>query len=628
MTLQPGKVGPATLLFLSTEILCYFLFSVWWRVQVPLWLGIGFAFGHLLGLAVILWLWECWKPDVDLEQQQPIPAPAAPLTRWPILLVMVAGLMTQWAFFGVPVLSGPDEPVMIHDHARQVSSFLASGPMVVTGLILASIAILVVTLQLVRPAVAEEGMLRTLTSRWPWLALLVMVMIGYGLAEGASRINWGLAERWPPLGTVLLLPLKLATMDEIVSLRLISALFYCGTGYLVYRMVRAETSQLAALSAAILLMTSPAFFNWGHYAFREMGGVFFLTLGVFCLQRLTHWRRPEDFALVFAVAALGYLQRRPSALLALIAGITILWVFHWRLFSWKNLRALAMPALAMIWVVLPWLAISSNVRVYVLYIEHLTEKGTLLSYALALPGQAGWALVILSIAGLISGLLCRRKVTWIVLCWVLLLNFLFIMDVTAPRVIDRFAIHFMPGLAILSGLALGVLKGRKLAAAATLTAIAGVATLGTWFLDDKRAVPLLARDGLRYSAEPLLPFDQVASWLDAETRELADGERLNIYLPIPLQTSLPLYLSKHRNYRIRLHEANRRTFRPNKDLDIAFAACRTENCDYMVVPVHRQGHLILHPEYDLASLEARQPDGVVRFTADHGTVLLVPPPLE
>ena len=225
-------------------------------------------------------------------------------------------------------------------------------------------------------------------------------------------------------------------------------------------------------------------------------------------------------------------------LLAVVAGITILLAFRQRLFTRTNLRVLVLPALAMDWVVLPWIAISSNLRVYVLYLEHLIAPDTLLSYALALPGQVGWPLLILSISGLIAGLLARRKVVGIVLCRMLLLNFLFVMDVTAPRVIDRFATHFVPGLAILAGIALGALDGRKLVAASVLAALSGIAVLGTWFFDDGRRVSLLSRDGLRYATEPLLPFDQVAEWLDSESRQLPDGERLDFYLPIPCRARL------------------------------------------------------------------------------------------
>ena len=626
MANRPAKLGSTTLVFLCTEILCYFLFSIWWRVGIPLWVGIGLAFCHLVMLLFVLWLWERWKTGVDLGVAGRKPGPVEDRLPGALILLLVLGLSAQWFFFGDPVLSGPDEPVMIRDHSKQVSSLLASGPMVVTALVVSCFAILAASLRLVSSPASGYAPYRALVDRWPWFALLGLATIGYGMAEGASRINWGLAERWPPLGTVLLLPLSLMGLDEVLALRLLSALFYCGTAYLVFRIVRMESSRLAGLGASVLLMTAPAFFNWGHYAFREMGGVFFFTLGVHCLQRLLHWRRADDYALVFAVTALGYLQRRPTALLAVVAGITILLAFRQRLFTLTNLRVLALPALAMVWVVLPWIAISSNVRVYVLYLEHLIAPDTLLSYALALPGQVGWPLLVLSISGLIAGLLAWRKVVGIVLCWMLFLNFLFVMDVTAPRVIDRFAIHFVPGLAILAGIALGALDGRKLVAASVLAALSGIAVLGTWFFDDGRRISLLSRDGLRYATEPLLPFDQVAEWLDSESRQLPDGERLDLYLPIPLQSSLPLYLSRSRSFRVRLHEANRRAFRPNRDLDVAFASCREAGCDYLVVPVHRQGHLVLHPEHDIASLEAKQPTGIQRFDARHGMVFLVPPP--
>ena len=626
MTYRTSNVVTATYLFLFTEIVCYFLFSVWWRGQVPLWIGVGLAFCHLLGLIAILSLWERWKAGVELGEPQKRQFPNGPGQLWPILILMSVGLLAQWPFFGDPVLSGPDEPVMIRDHAKQVSSLLASGPFVVGGLVLACAAAFIVSLGLVGPEAFLQAITREPASKWFWLALLVVVMLGYGLAEGASRFNWGLAERWPPLGTVLLLPLQLAGLDEIIALRLISALFYCGTAYLVFRIVHMDAGQVAAMGAAALLMTAPAFFNWGHYAFREMGGVFFFTLGVYFLQRLLRGHRAEDYALVCAVVSLGYLQRRPSVLLAGVAAITILLAFRSRLFTWTNIRALALPAMAMVWVALPWIAISSNVRVYVLYVEHLAEPGTLLSYVMALPGQAGWPLAALSFAGMISGLLARRRITWIVLCWLLLLNFLFVMDVTAPRVVDRFAIHFIPGLAILAGMALGTLTGRKLVTAVMVAVVAGFATLATWFMDDGREFTLLPRSGLRYADEPLLPFDQVAIWLERRVRELPDGERLNLYLPIPLQTSLPLYLRKNRVHRVTLHEAGRRNYRPNRDLDVAFESCRRVNCDYMVITVHPHGHLILHPDHDMASLEARQSAGVQRFSAEHGLVLLVPPP--
>jgi hypothetical protein len=617
--------GPATRLFLFTEIACYFLFSIWWRGQVPPWVGVLLALGHLLGLLALLWLWERWKPGIRLGEPDSGSSdgrePEHPWTPW---LFASAGFAVHWRFVTDPVLSGPDEPVMIADHVGQVASFFAPGFLVAAGLVIASGLVLLASLRLVRPAGPGQEGLKELLSRWPWLLLLLLAMVVYGFAESASRINWGLAERWPPLGTVLLLPLHLVGLDDIQALRRISVLFYSGTAYLVFRIVRTEAGAPAALGAAGLLMTAPAFFNWGHYAFREIGGVFFFTLGIHVLQMLLTRRRAEDFALIFAVAALGYLERRPSVLLAVVAGTAILLVFRERLFTWHNLRALALPALAMIWLALPWIAISSNVRVYVLYTAHLAQADTLLSYFAALPGQAGWPLVLLGIAGLFAGLLAARRMAWVVLCWILLLNLLFVMDVTAPRVINRFAIHFLPGLAILAGLALAA-PGRRMQTAAVATAIgAGALTLVTWYMDDDRRMPWLPVAGMRYAAEPLYPFDQVAGWLDRRVAELPQGKRLHLYQPAPWQSSLPLYLKRNGNHRVKLREAGRGNFRRNRDLDTAFESCREAGCDYLVVPVNRAGRLILHPGTSLSELEARNIPGIQRFDARHGSVWLVP----
>ncbi len=620
-------VSPASALFLFTELACYFLFSIWWRGQVPLWLGVGIGFAHLVGLVLMLRQWERWRGAVDLGLPDPgIASPLRPPVL-PIAVLLSAGLLVQAFFFSDPVLSGPDEPVMISDHSSQVSSLLAPGPLPAIGLALACVMLWIAATRMIRPLARKGGPRQALAGAWPWILLLLAGMVVFGFAESVSRINWGLAERWPPFGTVLLLPLHLLGIDNIVALRLISALYYVSAGGLVYRIVRIEAGQVTGLAAATLALAAPAFFNWGHYAFREMGGVFFFCLGIACLQQVIRMRRAEDIGLLCAVAALGYLQRRPSVLMVVVAGITLLLVFHRRLFAWRNLRALALPALAMVWVALPWIAISSNVRVYVLYTDHLLQPDMLLSYLRALPGQAGWPLVLLAVAGLAIGIVRRRWMAFVAAVWLLLLNLLFVMDVTAPRVIDRFAIHFIPGLAILSGFALGALRNRRAAVyAAVAVSVMGLVTLATWLHDDDRELALLPGDGLRYATEPLYPYDAVADWLGSRVRELPAGQRLLLFQPVPWQSALPLYLERAGNHRARLVEAPRRGYRPNRDFDTALAACRAAGCDWLVVPVNRAGRLILHPGFTLSMLETRGLPGIERFDGRHGSVLLVPPP--
>ncbi len=620
-----GFPGPTTRLFLAAELLCYFVFSVWWRGPVPLWVGVGLGLVHLLGLVVLLWWWERLKAGIDL-------GPVAAIETGSrgggiaVAVLLLLALVLQLSFLNYPVLSGPDEPIMIGDHADQVASLLATGWLPAIGLILASLGFWLVSLRLVAGAASRNGIATTVRRQWPWLLTLILLAAVYGTAESGSRFNWGLAERWPPLGTVLMLPLHLVTGgNDIVALRLLSMLFYLGTGYVVYRIVRLEAGQMAALVATTLALTAPALFNWGHYAFREIGGVFFFSLGILFLQRLLATRQVEYFGLIFAVAGLGYLHRRPAVLLAVVAAIAILAVFRLRLFDWRNLRALVVPGIAMIWLCLPWIAISSNVRVYVLYADHLLQAETMVSYAQALPGLVGWLLVILAITGLWPGIRRHRWMLLITATWLLLLNLLFIMDVTAPRVINRFAIHFVPGLAILAGLTLGMIPharpvGRGLL---VLVIVLAAGTLANWRWDDDRRWHLLAGDGLRHVAEPLYPFDQMLPWLREKVAGLEGRDRLVLFQPVPWQSALPLYIKEAGLYRVRMVEGHRRRFRENRLLENATEACMKAGCDYLVVPINRRDRPILHPDANMADLEKLAGDDVIRFENDYGSVWLI-----
>ncbi|MGI9318232.1 MAG: hypothetical protein ACR2QW_12960, partial [bacterium] len=114
-------IGNATRLFILCEIVCFFFYSIWWRKTVPLPLSLAVGFVHLWGLIVILRLWEGARRSADFSKESYVePSPSLSPVIW---LILGAGALIQSDYLFQPVLSGPDEPVVLLDHLGQVALF-------------------------------------------------------------------------------------------------------------------------------------------------------------------------------------------------------------------------------------------------------------------------------------------------------------------------------------------------------------------------------------------------------------------------------------------------------------------------------------------------------------------------
>ena len=606
--------------FLLCEISCYFFFSIWWRQNVPVALGVSIGLFHLAGLIFILRLWESAAPHCKLVEA-PYKTNRSLNSHW-IWLVLLATGSAQIYFTGLPVLSGRDEPVLMMDHISQVASFRDFSSWQIMLFICCCVLLASTSGFLAKKVQFERyNLYAEVKQKFPWLLAFLLAGGLYGVMESNSHFNWGLAERWPPLGTVLSTPFQFLFSDKITAIRLVSVSFYLSTGYVTYKILQTEFNSRIALAGVIIVLTSPALFEYGHIAYREIGGTFFFVYSIYQFQRFLQEGDLDRYGLAIAMATFGYLQRRPAALTIAIFAISLLFLYRKELFYWKNMRALVLPVIALFWIAAPWLAISANIRSYSPEYSNLLELSHTSAYFLGLPGITGWLLVFLSIIGMIIGICQRKRLAWISIIWIFLLVLLYAMDITSPLVIDRFAIQFIPPLGILACYTLcklsDVLPKFELLNFSIITLFACL-TFFNWFLDHDRKFSLVPKNGLRFIDEDHYPFPQIADWLGQTNANAV------LYLPVPWQSSLNTELHRREINGNKVIEASWNLKKGKVTITEALKSCRENNCDYLIVPANLQGEPIFHKGEDFESMKRNSEINQIHsFKNRHKVVFLV-----
>lgn len=593
------KTSWTTRIFVVTEVLCFFFYSIWWRKDISVPLGVAAGTVHLIGLILILRLWE----DVRAQTLFSGVGMTTPKPRLnPMLaLVVIVAFCAQLFFVSLTVLSRYDESVLLNAQIDQFSLFSAPDPAIVFAFIACCVGIIVLSVHLAgRPAAGRPlALANELSGKWRASLTLLSLLLIYALLESNTSYYWGLAERWPPLGTVVNLPFQWLINDQIVAIRFSSVLFFLGTAIVLYRLLAEEVDSTVALTGATLLLLCPVFFVYGHFAFREMGSVFFVTLGVYLLLRFLRSGEPDLYGLAVAFAGVGYLHRRLSIVLLLLTGLMLL-LRHGRiLFRWRNLITLALPPIALVWLILPWIAISRNVRAYVPDFENLLMPDHWLAYPTALPQLTGWVLPVMAVVGLITFRFTSYRLTLIPLLWMGLLVLLFAMDVTAPRVVDRFSIHFVPPIVILACSALAAtrrLTGGVRVAVTTLVIVLTIPLLFVWRYDDSRQIELLPSNGIREIATPRYPYDALSTWLSS------NEENLVVYEHVPWQSPLPVYRKTMGFRHIKLLEGSWDNLGSPQRLDDAVSACRQQGCDWLVLPANTDGDLFFYKDESVETM--------------------------
>ncbi|MGI9318481.1 MAG: ArnT family glycosyltransferase, partial [bacterium] len=453
------------------------------------------------------------------------------------------------------------------------------------------------------------------------LWLLLGGFIVYSLVEYLAPQYWGLAERWPPLGTVLSLPLQALLFNDALAIRLVSLGFYLATAYVVYKTVVLELNQSSALIGAILLLICPVFFVYGHYGFREMGGVFFISLGVYLAIRFIRSGKLDIYGMCLAIATLGYLQRRVAIVLALILGFLLLINFFRQTVKWRNLWAISLPGVAMIWIIFPWWIISLNIRAYKPELGNLLSLHYLTAYLVELPKLAGWPLCLLGLFGAVVGLIQRQRLLTVACLWIALVSILFAMDITAPAVINRFSIHFIPPLALIAAIGINLILQRSgrfyLLTSAILVLLCCIPLL-VWQSDIKSLRPVLPGNRMNATAEPRFPFDQVAEWWSRQ-----EGKPV-LYQPKAWQSALPVYMRIQDIPRRRLVKASWKNLRDKTTIESALFDGSNKQGEYLIVPVKRDGKLLFHENETESTLRTRPGIGPIeQFANDFGKILLV-----
>lgn len=593
--------------------MCYFAYPVWHRLGDSRLGSFALVVSHLTILVALLIWWL--RTETSVTRLSP---------RWSwkqfgtgggaVMLLALGGFAAgQWILMRWPILSGGDEPVQVLNHLVEFKGLTESEAGAVVVFLAAAIGLVAlggIVLWRVpgrlnssrrdeAPSVArstDHSKAGTTKGRgrgrwlWPALALGVGILLFASyIMEGRLHHEWGGSLRWPPVGTIATVVSHALLGQTELGARLPSLLFFLLTGVYVYRIVAAEADRWLAVATAIFCLSMPIFFELGHLAARESGGAFFLVAGLFYLLRHMRTGNAYDVGMVALSIALGYLERRPAAVLLFIVAVSLIavrFLAAQRHRLWRGRTAFRLyggAAVLAVWAVLPWVRITSlhNVRPYQLNMTNWSDWQIVTAYIRSWPETIGWPATILVGVGVVVALIRRSHMDWVALACLTLVYALFTSDDPYWIPHHRFVVPMCPAVALLSIGASGIVKRWGRAGSITtavIVVVAGLCPLVSWLRSEPFAYARPAgAHGL--STQKYYPFDQLVDSLGAEV--IAQDV---IAPPVYWQTALRPYLLMRDKGGVREKVPAWVAGPARTTIVLLRRMCDQEQIDYIIVP--------------------------------------------
>lgn len=437
---------------------------------------------------------------------------------WPfavlLVLILIVFFAFQFPYLKMTLVSTGDEARLVVHQYQQFRALTLSDPLALSAALILCLAVSLLCVFGVGNA-HITGLMRF------WVCLVLIFAGVFFLAQltAGFHTEWGQYYRRPPLGILSRLPGFLLFGDTELGVRLGSSLYIAASALCAYGVLASHNARVPGLFAAIACLTSPVFFLHGVLDYRDAAGAFFATLCIFALVRYVQSRDGLWFHLAcFAVAA-GYLERRPLIVLGLLCALVVAWQLidglrrgdaFGKLLRLAVVRGLTL--LLPLLVALVWMNIYGerlNTRDYVFHFENFVTVKTLLGYPRILPSLFSWPVLVLVAAGLCLALYRKMSVGWISLGAILLFYVLFTADDAQWVPTQRFAVNFLPALAILAAVSLCFIPWPAL----RITAVAAFTVLVTfaansWLNNEPKTI-------IGYNRKPAnlvrLPFNDVAA---------------------------------------------------------------------------------------------------------------------
>lgn len=520
--------GMLPLMFTSLVVLCYFFYPVWGHYRFDPIERYLASFAFLFVFSVILGLVRKWTKK---KTHRPPVKRSNSGWRWsftPLVLATLIGMTSfQFVYVGTPILSGDDEPYHVRNQLMQWHAFQGFSLSDMLLLLLVCTALVVAMLG-ISGSLAGRWKLRpvkTVAAFSGFTLLLSLLVFFYASLVHNLPPEWGQELRWPPLGTLLGVASFTIFGASELSARLATILFYGATLAVLYQTIRCDTGcRLTGLLAIIVCMTSPVFFAYGHLAYREVGGCFFISLGMlalvnYCKDGDESWLQYAFFAVVG-----GFLERRPVAIFLLVCLLFI----ALRLFrNWRDgdfdrfdfIRqiglSLSLCLLAVIGVV-PWVMATRHIRSYDVHLENFLDARLLFAYASEFPRMFSWPVLGLFILGVIVVLRKRPTGGLIGLTVTAVLYLFFTGDEGRWIPVERFTVLFIPAMAVVSCYSFHIMRAEGLKKK-VLALAAGVSILGLigWMID-KPMVGLASTRTRTAGLFPHYPFDDILTYMKHE----------------------------------------------------------------------------------------------------------------
>lgn len=383
-----------------------------------------------------------------------------------------------------------------------------------------------------------------------------------------------------------------------------------------------------------MCLCCPLFFSYAHLDYREMGGAFFLSLGMYYLLRyLQEGVHQHLLVVAFAIIA-GFLQRRPVGAMLLIAVVFIFFYCVTNKRWWADRKRIWMSIL--LWLTLcasialalyPWLYITRDVRPYQFLTSNFSNFEYATAYIRILPHILSWPITILFCFGLLATLIKRSLNGLIAGGYLVVFYLLFTGDIPYCIPTYRFTILFVPFLAIITANFIGAFSIKWLQTA--LLSVAIVLSLFSQLIwhSDRNTYGFFPINTPRFSSLPYYPFDDVVKFL--EQKEIKHG---TILFPVVWQTSSAAYyrindISGYRDFSPPIMGKNR-----NNSMSEMKRLCKKLQCTALIVGMKKDENdkVVIDHLTDLTFKEVKENklDGFkveeTFFNRKHGLALPLP----
>lgn len=587
--------GFPAFLLITLIVLCYFFYPSWKLLDLPLSRLVAFSFCYLL--SIVLLLRVCTKlfysDLVQIDQTSGLTGNRINSNvAMIVLLVMFGGL--QLFYLDLPILSGPDEPMHVSRKLWQwelYKSVSDANMLLHFGRHLFLLAVLIFIAVPLETRQISSKWLRSFFEFLPLMSLVLLPVILWSIFRSSVEIpaEFGTDNRWPPLGTVLgIMSFSLWGANEFAA-RFLSLLFYCGTGFFVYKTLESDLGVEAGITGLVICLASPLFFSYGHLDFREAGGAFFLMLGISCLLLYLKTGNILPLGFVAFAVAGGFLERRPVAILFVVAvlvclaHVLIMWMRKGRrpVCNINDMILQGLLALVVVLTVFPWIYITRDVRPYHFYWEHLFCLKYLLAYAKQLFELFPWPILLLLCSGLFA-IVLKRKWSGILACIsFFVLYILFTCDEAYWIPVERFAVLFVPFCSILVSQNFVFLQPGTLRRWTFVLVIVALSLNGLrgWATDNTK-VGFLSKSTRTVSGYPHYPFEELLFYM--KKQGIKSG---NILFPAYWQSSFPVYTRMNQIWGY--HEIVppwKESKKRKTDIHTLKELCVEKNCQALIVP--------------------------------------------